>query len=75
MEDPEHQIPYAKIVGAITFLVLACFSILTYSVIAGLGVGGVDDATRGSLIQTWNNMTIAVVSFWLGSSVGGRIKK
>lgn len=71
----DHHLAYSGVIMAVTAAVILGFMAVTYSVLVGRGVDGVDAATRGSIIQTWNNIFIAAVSFWLGSSLGGKVTK
>jgi hypothetical protein len=42
-------------------------------VLAGEPGKGIDAATKGALIQTWNNLALLAAGFWLGSSVAGKM--
>lgn len=61
--------PHAKFIIAISLILLAGFTGVTFWVL----IYSNDPTTKGSIIQTWNNLVIAVGSFWLGSSLGGKI--
>lgn len=61
--------PHAKFIIAISLILLAGFTGVTFWVL----IYSEDATTKGSIIQTWNNLVIAVGSFWLGSSLGGKI--
>jgi hypothetical protein len=37
-------------------------------------INGVDPATKGAVIQTWNNLAVAAAAVWTTSSVVNRLK-
>lgn len=37
-------------------------------------VNGVDPATKGAVIQTWNNLAVAAAAVWTTSSIVNRLK-
>lgn len=53
----------------VTLIILACFAGVSVWVL----LYGTDPTIRGSIIQTWNNLAIAAGTFWLGSSLGGKL--
>lgn len=64
------QIPYIRIVVAISFFVLFGFS-----AVSGYVIGWSDDeVTKGNIIGTWQNFAMLAVGFWIGSSSGGKAK-
>lgn len=62
------------LVTLVTAGVLIGFGAVTYMVLKGEAGAGIDAATKGSIIQTWNNMAVAAVGVWTVSSVVNRIK-
>lgn len=67
------NLPYVRVITGVTFVILFVFAIVTYWVLhAGEG-SGIDAATKGSIIQTWNNLAIAAATFWVGSSLAGKL--
>lgn len=66
------MLPHAKAIIAVTFLILLGFAIVSVYVLA-FDSAGVDAATKGAIIQTWNNLAIAAATFWVGSSLGGKM--
>lgn len=66
------------LVAFVTVGVLVGFGWVTYAVLSadvptGAG-GGIDPATKGALIQTWNNLAVAAAAVWTTSSVVNRVK-
>lgn len=68
--QPDRVVHYGTIV-AVTFFVLFGF----VGVSAWVLVNGTDMTIKGSIIATWNNLAVAAGAFWLGSSLGGKMKK
>lgn len=70
---PSH-IPYVKIIAWVSFFVLIAFAAISgFILYAEPGKTGIDAATKGSIIQTWNNLAIMAATFWVGSSLGGKL--
>lgn len=69
-DDIPARMPHEKMVIAISLLILASFAAVTFWVLEY----GTDPTIKGSIIQTWNNLAIAVGAFWLGSSLGSKVK-
>lgn len=67
--EPRDRIPYVGIIAAVTAAILAGFCWVTWYALTH----NATPEMRGSLIQTWNNLAVAVGAFWLGSSVGGKL--
>lgn len=67
------HLPHARVVMGVTFAVITAFAVITIYVLVGQGGAGIDAATKGALIQTWNNLAIAAVMFWVGSSSAGKM--
>src|SRR4051812_46983696 len=67
------QLPYVKGIAGVTFAVLAAFAAVTFWVLTAGRDSGIDAATKGSVIQTWNNLAIAAATFWVGSSLAGKM--
>jgi len=68
-----HELPHARAIIAITFLILAAFVVVTFWVLTSAEGSGIDAATKGMVIQTWNNLAIGSAGFWVGSSVAGKM--
>lgn len=64
------DLPNARWLQTLSILMLIAFSAVTAWVL----VYSDDEATKGGIVQTWNNLAIAVGAFWLGSSSGGKRK-
>lgn len=69
------------LVAFVTCGVLLGFGWVTYAVLsapvaeAGKNiVNGVDPATKGAVIQTWNNLAVAAAAVWTTSSIVNRLK-
>jgi hypothetical protein len=62
------------LVSIVTAGVLLGFSAVTYIVLSGDAGDGIDAATKGSIIQTWNNMAVAAVAVWTTSRVVERLR-
>ncbi len=60
------------IVAFVTVGVLIGFAAVTWVILAS--DRGVDPATKGAVIQTWNNLAVAAAAVWTTSSVVNRIK-
>lgn len=67
------HLPYVQVIAAVSFIVLLCFAGVTFWVLAAKEGSGIDAATKGSVIQTWNNLAIMAAGFWVGSSLGGKM--
>lgn len=61
------------IVAFVTVGVLLGFAWVTY-VLLSAPKELVDPATRGAVIQTWNNLAVAAAAVWTTSSVVNRLK-
>lgn len=66
IDVPQH---YAWIVSSFAIAVLAGFGVITYFVLSGDLGRGIDAATKGSVIQTWNNLAVAASSVWGGTKL------
>lgn len=64
---------YVWMVSIITIGVLCGFGYITYLVLAGEAGKGVDAATKGSVIQTWNNLAVAAAAVWTGTKLVEKI--
>lgn len=69
---PPH-LPYAWILATVTGAILLGFAVVTHWVLVGEIGHGIDAATKGALIQTWNNLALLAAGFWLGSSLSGKM--
>lgn len=67
------RIPHVWVLASVTACVLLGFAAVTFWVLAGEPGRGIDAATKGALIQTWNNLALLAAGFWLGSSMAGKI--
>ena len=65
------KVPHYGTIIAVTFFVLIGFAGVSAYILAY----GNDNTIRGSIIATWNNLAVAAGAFWLGSSLGGKMKK
>lgn len=61
------------LVAFVTCGVLMGFGWVTYAVLSAPD-GQVDPATRGAVIQTWNNLAVAAAAVWTTSSIVNRLK-
>lgn len=70
------------LVALVTVGVLFGFGMVTWAVLdaptatgpTGTASVGVDPATKGAVIQTWNNLAVAAAAVWTTSSVVNRLK-
>jgi len=69
------------LVAFVTVGVLLGFGWVTWAVLSAPttadganAANGVDPATKGAVIQTWNNLAVAAAAVWTTSSVVNRIK-
>jgi hypothetical protein len=60
------------LVAFVTVGVLFGFGWVTYAVLSA--DTGVDPATKGAVIQTWNNLAVAAAAVWTTSSVVSKVK-
>ena len=70
-EAPPPLVPHIGTIIVMSVVILAGFAAVTAWVL----IYSNDATTKGALVQTWNNLAIAVGAFWLGSSLGGKMKK
>lgn len=68
-EANKHKLSHGKVIITLSFVILIAFGAVTYWVLTK----SEDATTKGAILQTWNNLAIAVGAFWLGSSLGGKI--
>lgn len=61
------------LVAFVTVGVLVGFSAVTFFVLRA-DIAGIDPATKGAVIQTWNNLAVAAAAVWTTSRVVDRIK-
>jgi hypothetical protein len=66
-------LPHAAAIIAITFMILLAFVVVTFWVLTASEGSGIDAATKGAVIQTWNNLAIGAAGFWVGSSLAGKM--
>lgn len=71
--DPPAHPAYVWIVGAVTAAILGGFGWVTYAVLNGDAGTGIDAATKGSIIQTWNNLAVAAAAVWTGTKLIDRV--
>ena len=67
------HLPYVRVITGVTFVILLAFAAVTWWVLGSVEGSGIDAATKGSVIQTWNNLAIAAATFWVGSSLAGKM--
>lgn len=67
--EPAPHLVHGKMIVFMSMLFMVGF----IGVSAWVLVYSKDQTTQGSIIQTWNNLAIAVGAFWLGSSLGGKL--
>lgn len=60
------------LVAFVTIGVLLGFGAVTWSLLTA--DRGVDPATKGAVIQTWNNLAVAAAAVWTSSSLVNRLK-
>jgi hypothetical protein len=70
-DQPATHIPHIKTIIFMSMVILGGFTAVTAWVLLYSN----DATTKGALIATWNNLAVAVGAFWLGSSLGGKMKK
>lgn len=70
--DPGSHPAVIWLVALVTIGVLFGFGLVTYSILSK--DIGVDPATKGAVIQTWNNLAVAAAAVWTTSSVVNRLK-
>lgn len=69
-------LPYSRITASVTFGILTAFVAVTFWVLMrGTEENGIDAATKGAIIQTWNNLAVAAATFWVGSSLAAKLTK
>lgn len=69
-EQPiKDKLAHGKVIISLSFAILFAFAAVTWWVLTQ----STDATTKGAILQTWNNLAIAVGAFWLGSSLGGKI--
>lgn len=61
------------LVAFVTVGVLIGFGAVTFFVLRA-DITGIDPATKGALIQTWNNLAVAAAAVWTTSSAVNRLK-
>lgn len=66
---------YVWIIGGFTIAVLIGFGAVTYAVLNGDAGTGIDAATKGSIIQTWNNLAVGASAVWTGTKLVDAISK
>jgi hypothetical protein len=67
------HLPYVRVIAAVSFIILIAFALVTWWVLSSKEGSGIDAATKGSIIQTWNNLGIMAATFWVGSSLAGKM--
>ena len=68
------HLTYALVIAGVTFVILLGFSIVTYVVLDATKNSGIDAATKGAILQTWNNLAVMAAGFWVGSSLAGTMR-
>lgn len=69
------------LVALVTVGVLLGFGAVTWAILAAPNAAdgrniasGIDPATKGAVIQTWNNLAVAAAAVWTTSSVVNKLK-
>lgn len=65
------RVPHYGTIVAVTFFVLSAFVGVSAWVLAR----GTDTTMQGAIIGTWTALATSAGGFWLGSSLGGKMKK
>ena len=65
------KVPHYGTIVAVTFFVLSAFVAVSAWVLAK----GTDTTMQGAIIGTWTALATSAGGFWLGSSLGGKMKK
>lgn len=68
-QPTKDKLAHGKVIISLSFMILFAFGAVTWWVLTE----SADATTKGAILQTWNNLAIAVGAFWLGSSLGGKI--
>lgn len=69
----DQHLPYVWIIGSVTAIILIGFSVVTWAVLDAEKGSGIDAATKGAILQTWNNLAVMAAGFWVGSSLAGKM--
>lgn len=72
--DPTAHPGAMYLIAFVTCGVLIGFGVITYIVLTGEAGKGIDAATKGSVIQTWNNLAVAAAAVWTTSRVVDKIQ-
>ena len=62
------KIPHMRVVVAFCVAAMVCYAFFSVYVVLYSG----DAALRGDVVGTWKSFAVAVMSFWVGSSSGGK---
>lgn len=68
------HLPYAWFIAAVTVIILIGFGAVTWAVLDAEKGSGIDAATKGAILQTWNNLAVMAAGFWVGSSLAGKMR-
>jgi hypothetical protein len=68
------HLPYAWIIAVVTLIILIGFGLVTWAVLDAEKGSGIDAATKGAILQTWNNLAVMGAGFWVGSSLAGKMR-
>jgi hypothetical protein len=69
----DQHLPYVWIIGSVTAIILIGFAAVTWAVLDAEKGSGIDAATKGAILQTWNNLAVMAAGFWVGSSLAGKM--
>jgi hypothetical protein len=72
--DPVAHPGAMYLIAFVTCGVLIGFGWVTFAVLSGDAGKGIDAATKGSVIQTWNNLAVAAAAVWTTSRVVDKIQ-
>lgn len=67
------HLPYVWIIALVSGFILIGFAAVTWAVLDASRGSGIDAATKGAILQTWNNLAVAAATFWVGSSLAGKM--
>lgn len=67
------HLPYVKVIAGVSFIILAAYAGITIYILLAGAEKGIDAATKGAVINTWNNLAVMAATFWVGSSLAGKM--
>lgn len=72
--DPSAHPAAMWLIAFVTCGVLLGFGLVTWIVLSGDAGKGIEAATKGSIIQTWNNLAVGAAAVWTTSRVVDKIQ-